>query len=67
LANDIPLPIKHRDHVLTGNWKNYRDCHIHPDLVLIYRLFEEDQKQFLRLVLARLDHILNLDCNVRII
>lgn len=37
LANDQPLPAKYRDHALTGNWKDHRDCHIKPDLVLIYR------------------------------
>ncbi len=26
----------HHDHVLTGDWKGFRDCHIHPDLALIY-------------------------------
>lgn len=36
LANDIPLPWKNRDHSLGGNWKDCRDCHIKPDLVLIY-------------------------------
>ena len=37
LANDQPLAEKHRDHALTGDWKDHRDCHIKPDLVLIYR------------------------------
>lgn len=37
LANDLPLAEKHRDHALTGYWKVHRDCHIKPDLVLIYR------------------------------
>ena len=36
LANDQPLAEKHRDHALTGNWKDHRDCHVKPDLVLIY-------------------------------
>jgi mRNA interferase YafQ len=36
LANDDPLPIAQRDHALTGEWKDFRDCHIKPDLVLIY-------------------------------
>jgi mRNA interferase YafQ len=26
------------DHALTGNWSNYRDCHVKPDLVLIYKI-----------------------------
>ena len=37
LANDISLAEKYRDHVLSGNWKDFRDCHIKPDLILIYR------------------------------
>lgn len=37
LANDLPLPARMADHALSGNWKGFRDCHIHPDLVLIYR------------------------------
>ncbi len=36
-ANDLPLAEKHRDHALTGNWKDHRYCHVKPDLVLIYR------------------------------
>lgn len=34
LVADMPLPERHRDHALTGNWSGYRDCHIKPDLVL---------------------------------
>ena len=33
-----PLDEKYKDHALTGNWKDHRDCHIKPDLVLIYRV-----------------------------
>lgn len=40
LAADRPLPAKMVDHLLGGNWKDYRDCHIKPDLVLIYRKSE---------------------------
>jgi len=32
------LDAKHVDHALTGNWLGFRDCHIKPDLVLIYRV-----------------------------
>lgn len=49
LAQDHPLPARFRDHVLTGDWKGNRDCHIRPDLVLIYQLIGDD-----RLVLVRL-------------
>lgn len=37
LANDQPLTDKYRDHALIGDWKDHRNCHIKPDLVLIYR------------------------------
>jgi mRNA interferase YafQ len=37
LANDSPLEARRRDHALTGEWKDHRDCHIKPDLVLIYQ------------------------------
>ena len=32
------LPQKYRDHALTGNWNGHRECHVLPDLLLIYRL-----------------------------
>ncbi len=32
------LAQKYVDHALTGNWLNYRDCHVKPDLVLIYKI-----------------------------
>jgi mRNA interferase YafQ len=31
LANDQPLAEKHRDHALSGDWKDHRDCHLKPD------------------------------------
>jgi mRNA interferase YafQ len=37
LAADEPLPPACRDHALAGNWSDHRDCHLKPDLVLIYR------------------------------
>ncbi len=63
LANDVPLAPKHRDHALTGNWKDYRDCHVRPDLVLIYRLMDGDgtEDNPHRLVLARLGSHSELD------
>lgn len=36
LALDAPLPDRLADHGLSGTWKGFRDCHIKPDLVLIY-------------------------------
>jgi len=37
LAADTPLPRRDFDHPLSGEWNDHRDCHIRPDLVLIYR------------------------------
>lgn len=31
------LPAKYRDHNLTGRYKGYRECHINPDWLLIYK------------------------------
>ena len=36
------LPEKYRDHALTGNFKGYRDCHVKPDLVLVYKLHDDE-------------------------
>jgi mRNA interferase YafQ len=49
LATDQPLEPRHRDHDLTGDWIGYRECHIKPDLLLIYRKIGDDV-----LALARL-------------
>lgn len=37
LQNDLPLPPKYRDHLLTGDYKGFRECHINPDWLLIYK------------------------------
>jgi mRNA interferase YafQ len=49
LAADSPLPERNRDHALTGNWKDHRDCHIKPDLLLIYRVPDPGILQLVRL------------------
>jgi mRNA interferase YafQ len=41
LLEEKALPKKLKDHPLGGDWKDHRDCHIKPDLVLIYRVDEE--------------------------
>jgi len=43
------LDFKNKDHALTGNWKGYRECHIQPDWLLIYKIQENE----LLLVLTR--------------
>jgi mRNA interferase YafQ len=47
LANDLPLETKPKDHPLLGQWQHYRECHIKPDWLLIYKL------ETGRLILAR--------------
>ncbi len=37
LCNNLKLPDRYKDHQLTGKLKDLRDCHIKPDLVLLYR------------------------------
>ncbi len=49
LASDRKLAERHRDHALTGDWKDCRDCHIKPDLVLIYRKPDDVTLQLVRL------------------
>ena len=41
LAAGKTLPEKNRDHALSGDWLGYRECHIMPDWLLIYKV-EED-------------------------
>ncbi len=43
------LDAKYKDHSLTGNWKGYRECHILPDWLLVYRI----DNDMLMLVLSR--------------
>ena len=49
LANDEALPERFCDHALTGEWKDFRDCHIRPDLILIYRKSDVNRLQLVRL------------------
>lgn len=46
---DLPLEPRHRDHALTGDWKDHRDCHVKPNLVLIYRKPDGEVLQLVRL------------------
>jgi mRNA interferase YafQ len=42
LAEGTPLPSIYKDHPLSGDWKYYRDSHIEPDWLLIYRVDGND-------------------------
>ncbi|MBQ9080731.1 MAG: type II toxin-antitoxin system YafQ family toxin [Clostridia bacterium] len=47
LASRIPLEEKYRDHSLTGNYSGFRECHILPDWLLVYRIDENEVILFL--------------------
>lgn len=47
LANREELPIKNRDHGLTGKYAGFRECHIQPDWLLVYRMEEQELILFL--------------------
>ena len=49
LATDQPLDAKFRDHDLSGDWAGYRECHVKPDLLLIYRKSDADTLRLARL------------------
>ncbi|MDJ0601584.1 MAG: type II toxin-antitoxin system YafQ family toxin [Crocosphaera sp.] len=40
LLDNQELEAKYKDHALIGNWNGYRDCHIEPDWILIYKISE---------------------------
>lgn len=49
LMDDRPLTEKNRDHALAGEWRDFRECHLKPDLLLIYRKVNADILQLVRL------------------
>jgi len=49
LLIDAPLPARNRDHTLSGNWQGYRECHIKPDLLLIYSKPDDDLLRLVRM------------------
>jgi mRNA interferase YafQ len=49
LAADAVLPARYRDHAMTGNWSDFGNCHVKPDLVLIYRKPSTDTLELVRL------------------
>ena len=49
LADDQPLAPRHHVHALSGDWKDHRDCHVKPDLVLIYQKPDADTLRLVRL------------------
>jgi mRNA interferase YafQ len=49
LAVDTPLPPACRDHPLSGEWDDCRECHVRPDLLLVYRKPDAMRLQLVRL------------------
>lgn len=47
LAAQLPLDNKYRDHNLTGTYRSFRECHIEPDWLLVYRVEEDVLELFL--------------------
>ncbi len=49
LMNDEVLAERFRDHPLSGQWAGFRDCHVKPDLVLIYEKPDDGTLRLVRL------------------
>ncbi len=49
LAEDRPLAAKHHDHALAGSWNDHRECHLKPDLLLIYKRPDEQRLRLVRM------------------
>lgn len=47
LANEEILPAQYQDHALIGKYKEFRECHIKPNWLLIYRVDNEDLELYL--------------------
>ncbi|WP_413466301.1 type II toxin-antitoxin system YafQ family toxin [Mesorhizobium sp. B2-1-1] len=42
LIAGLELPARYKDHPLKGDWKDYRDAHVEPDWLLIYRIADDE-------------------------
>ncbi len=49
IALDRALGERHSDHALAGNWKDHRECHLKPDLLLIYTKPDAETLRLVRL------------------
>jgi mRNA interferase YafQ len=47
LMGDEPLPAKQKDHNLIGQWRGCRECHVRPDLLLIYEKYDTEEESVL--------------------
>lgn len=49
LVANAALPEKYKDHALVSNWVGYRECHVKPDFLLIYKIVDDNQIILVRL------------------
>ena len=49
LRDDAFIPERFKDHPMLGDWKGYRNCHLHCDMVLLYRKVGDDALELVRL------------------
>ena len=49
LTADVPLPSRYVDHPMKGQYKDCCDCHLRPDLVLVYRKRDADILELIRI------------------
>ena len=47
LAEEKPLAPKYRDHELSGEYRGFRECHVQPDWLLVYRIEHRELELFL--------------------
>ena len=47
LANQEKLEDKYHDHALSGEYKDFRECHVKPDWLLVYAIDDEELELFL--------------------
>lgn len=47
LKKQQPLPLEKRDLALTGDYSGYRECHVHPDFLLVYKVVDSQLQLYL--------------------
>ena len=50
LITDEPLPPNKKDHNLMGRWVGTRECHVRPNLLLVYEKYENEEEKVLFLM-----------------
>lgn len=47
LKNQQPLPPEKHDHALSGDYSNFRECHVQPDFLLVYKVKDSELQLYL--------------------